>query len=1783
VNRPVRFLRLVCRLSIAAWLLPAVASAAAPACPAIGLEPATLPSAVVGTAYTQTLTATAGQPPAPFAPAAFTVDVGALPPGLLLNAATGELAGTPSATGDFEFAIGAADANGCSGGRFYRLTVACGSFAIAPVPPATAGTPYDQVLVASGGVAPYAFALAGSSPALPLGLVLSSDGRLSGTPMPGSGGSYVPLIDVADATSCVGAPVALPLTVNENLAFTSPDHATFTVGTAGQFDVVVTGYPAASLAMSGTLPAGVTFAAANGRLSGTPAAGSGGTYALSFTATNGVSPPAVQTFTLTVNEAPAITSASAATFTVGTAGSFTVTATGFPAPTLAQAGPLPPGVTFDAATGTLSGTPAAGSGGVHPITFTASNGIGTPATQSFTLTVDEAPAITSANAASFTLGAPGSFTVTASGHPAPTLAQAGALPAGVTFDAATGVLSGTPAAGTGGTYPLTFTATNGVGSPATQNFTLSVVEGPAITSPNTTTFVVGAAGTFTVVATGSPPPTLSETGALPAGVTFDAATGVLAGTPAAGTGGTYPLTFTATNGVGTPATQAFTLVVNEAPRITSADTATFTAGTAGAFTVTASGHPAPTLSLAGALPPGVTFTPATGVLAGTPAAGSGGAYALSITASNGVGAPAVQAFTLVVEAAPAITSPAAATFTVGTPGTFTVTASGHPAPTLAQAGALPAGVAFDAATGVLSGTPAAGSGGTYPLTFTASNGIGAPAVQAFTLTVDEAPQITSPAAAAFTIGVPNSFGVTATGFPAPTLSAAGALPAGVTFNPATGALAGTPAAGSGGTYPLTITASNGVGAPATQAFVLTVNQPPAITSPAAATFTVGTPGAFTVTATGSPPPTLGLSGALPAGVGFDAASGLLSGTPAAGSGGTYALTITASNGVGAPAVQAFTLTVNEAPVFTSAAAATFPIGVPGSFAVTSTGFPVPALSASGALPTGVAFVDNGAGNGVLSGTPAAGTAGTYPISLTASNGVGGPVTQAFTLTVTCPPISVSGSLPDGLYQTAYGPQAFTQSGGTPAIAWSASGLPAGLSIDPASGEVAGSPTTTTSGTNVTITATDAYQCSGSLTVTSFKVRPVAADDSYMTFGNTPLYAAVPGPATPYVGSATRVVGNDAGPAPLAASVAAAPAHGTVTLAADGSFTYTPAAGYAGADSFTYVVTDGNGVASMPATVSVTMGPVIWYVNGAGGSGDGRASSPFNTLAGASTAHQAGHVVFVQSGATSTTTPGAITLKANATLWGQGRALPLPVANTGATSKPRLTGTVTLAGSNTTVSSLDIDTGAATGLTNTGTITGVNVQNDVTVTTTTGTAVSLSGASGTLTFRRISSAGAAHGVNLVNAGGSFAITGDGASAANGSGGTIANSTAEGLFSTGAVALSLRQINVVNSGTGSLGPGGATGSGIKAQGASGFTLDYAKVTDAAGGAQDDGVYLINAGGTIAITNSQITGSPHNGVRVDNTGTAVAAFTLRGNTIGNQPNDGSTTFGNVGVLFEAKGATQVTAATIQGNAFLNIYGTALQAQATGSANIQAMTIGGAGAGQANTFEDNNIALDLDQDGSASFAFSVLGNAIDGHHSHAINVFASQTSTGGTLTGRIDGNAIGTAGVFDSGSAIGNGMRLNVNGQAHAVLTVSNNVLHEVPNGRGIEAIARLGSGGAAFKIVDNTIVRPSGSLLDACGLGAAQPCPLASVWTSALNGNSVCTIISGNTVYDPLSWPFGGEAAFALSNNASTLRLEGSAGSAAAQITGSNTVTDPAGTPVLVGGTVALVPAGACGAFP
>ncbi len=545
------------------------------------------------------------------------------------------------------------------------------------------------------------------------------------------------------------------------------------------------------------------------------------------------------------------------------------------------------------------------------------------------------------------------------------------------------------------------------------------------TSANTTTFTAGAAGTFSVTTSHGASAALSVGGTLPAGVTFTDhgnGTATLAGTPAAGTGGSYALTFIAMRDGRQVASQPFTLLVQAPVAITSPGAATFAVGMANTFTVTTAGYPpALTIEASGTLPAGVTFTDhgnGTASLSGSPTSGSEGTYPLTLTVSNGVGSAAVQAFVLTVVAGgtPLFTSADQATFSVGAVGSFSIQTSALPVvSTLTITGALPADVTFTDhgnGTATLAGVPAAGTAGSYPLVFSADNGV-ATTSQSFTLTVTPvaggAPAFTSGNATTFAVGAASSFAVTTSGTPAPALTLSGALPAGVVFTDhgdGTASLAGTPDAGTAGTYPLQLTATSAAGT-ATQEFTLTVNNvttSPLFTSGVTTAFVVGASGGFAITTEAAPPVTaITLTGTLPAGLTFtDHGDGTatLAGIADPGTGGAIPLTFTASNGVGAPVIQAFTLNVQQTASFLSADARAFTVGVADSFLVETDGVPLAALTVSGGLPGGVTFTDNGDGTATLAGTADPGTVGTYALTLTATNGVGAPVTQAFTLAVT---------------------------------------------------------------------------------------------------------------------------------------------------------------------------------------------------------------------------------------------------------------------------------------------------------------------------------------------------------------------------------------------------------------------------------------------------------------------------------------------------------------------------------------------------------------------------------------------------------------------------------------------------------------------------------------------------------------------------------------------------------------------------------------------------------------
>lgn len=447
-----------------------------------------------------------------------------------------------------------------------------------------------------------------------------------------------------------------------------PAAATYTVGAAGApLTYTSTGSPQATLSATG-LPSGVTLTD-NGdgtaTISGTPAAGTGGVHNVTVKATNEAG-TGTTSLTLTVNQAPALSGPSAATYTVGQPGGpSTFTSTGFPTSVLTSLGLLPGGVTFTDngdGTGAYAGTPASGSGGLYHLNVKAANGTSPDATTPFDLTVHEAPGITGPSTATFTVGATGtSAAFSASGFPVPTFSGAG-LPSGLSVvgtGAGTAAITGNPADGTGGVHPVTVTAANGVGSNATKSVSVTVNEAPELVGPSVVRFVAGVGGTFGYSSDGFPQASFTKTGALPLGLTFvDNGNGSakITGTASALVVGTYNIVIRAGNGVDPDATLA--VQVQVVPQLAIATTSLPNAGYRTMYSAqlnATGGQPAYTWDIAsGSLPAGLSLSP-TGLITGATTANPG-TYNVTVRVTDTAAEPQVRTKALSITVVKGVTT-----------------------------------------------------------------------------------------------------------------------------------------------------------------------------------------------------------------------------------------------------------------------------------------------------------------------------------------------------------------------------------------------------------------------------------------------------------------------------------------------------------------------------------------------------------------------------------------------------------------------------------------------------------------------------------------------------------------------------------------------------------------------------------------------------------------------------------------------------------------------------------------------------------------------------------------------------------------------------------------------------------------------------------------------------------------------------------------------------------------------------------------------------------------------
>ena len=621
------------------------------------------------------------------------------------------------------------------------------------------------------------------------------------------------LTDTATATVTITGVNDAPVVSSLIADATTAEDAAFTLATAGNFsdvDVGDTRTYSATLSDGNPLPSWLTINATTGVISGTPANGNVGAIAVKVTMTDGSGASANDTFNLTVtntNDGPTVavavpdkTTAEDAVFNFSVASNFADIDAGDTrtySATLSNGNPLPSWLSFNATTGTFSGTPLNGDVGAISVKVTMTDGAGASANDTFVLTVtntNDAPTVsvaipdkTTAEDAAFTLATAGNFADVDVGDTrtySATLSNGNPLPSWLTINATTGVISGTPVNGDVGTIAVKVTMTDAAGASANDTLNITVTntnDGPtvAVAVPDKTTaedaaFNFSVASNFADVDAGdtrSYSATLSNGNPLPSWLSFNAATGTFSGTPLNGDVGAISVKVTMTDGAGASANDTFVLTVtntNDAPTVTvaipdktTAEDAAFTLNVASNFADVDVGDTrtySATLSNGNPLPSWLTINATTGVISGTPTNGNVGTIAVKVTMTDAAGASANDTLNITVTntndgptvavAIPDATTPEDALFTLATAGNFADVDVGDTraySATLSNGDPLPSWLHINATTGQLYGTPANGDVGTLAVKVTMTDGAGASANDTFNLTVtnvNDAPVVT---------------------------------------------------------------------------------------------------------------------------------------------------------------------------------------------------------------------------------------------------------------------------------------------------------------------------------------------------------------------------------------------------------------------------------------------------------------------------------------------------------------------------------------------------------------------------------------------------------------------------------------------------------------------------------------------------------------------------------------------------------------------------------------------------------------------------------------------------------------------------------------------------------------------------------------------------------------------------------------------------------------------------------------------------------------------------------
>ncbi|BCB22025.1 putative Ig domain-containing protein [Bosea sp. ANAM02] len=733
-------------------------------------------------------------------------NVGGTPRPYSINSATGAMVVTPpaGASGNWVYALTVKDSqdNRTASTQVTASVLPATTISYTANSPITPGQSLTLNPTVRSNLGALQFSV--STGTLPAGITLDeSTGQISGSTS--VTGTAIVRVQARDTDGYVASSADIRIAVSNAPDVFLGDIPTAKVGKPFTL-VPTTNISTVTWSLTGSLPAGLTFSAANGSITGTPtAAVTSGSLKINALNTATSITGSSDNFVLAVAQPNVISVAAAAPKWRKGLASTTQLAVANAVGGVTwsiSSNALPPGVAIDS-TGKISGTPT--QFGTYAPVVRVVDSENAAATLTHTLDVQVGPSLTYQSAVIRPAVNSNIVPTTQNLVGAPTFSLNGTLPAGLSFNTTTGAITGVPTGAASNTPALvTVRLTDSDGAVAEAQLSLIVSENA---------FIVDAGGTAFTATVGQPfrlapvaylqNQTVGQyaswviSGRLPQGLSFDAITGVVAGTPTAFAIGASSFSIQATYNYQSASTPELTITVADR----AIPTASFDAN---AYTVRRNAQldirPSSQNTIggvmwsviSGALPPGVAVNETTGALNGVPS--SNGTYQIALRVTDSSKTANTQAITITVQdGLDAAVTEVSSNNRIGKvylANAIATGASGTVTWSLVQ-GPFPSGLSLNAENGYITGTP--GQAGSFLVKLRATDATGASKDVSYTISVGAAPQIASISALSAVAGKPFSFTPTVTNaVPSLVWEVIGTLPAGLTFNNSTGAISGTP-------------------------------------------------------------------------------------------------------------------------------------------------------------------------------------------------------------------------------------------------------------------------------------------------------------------------------------------------------------------------------------------------------------------------------------------------------------------------------------------------------------------------------------------------------------------------------------------------------------------------------------------------------------------------------------------------------------------------------------------------------------------------------------------------------------------------------------------------------------------------------------------------------------------------------------------------------------------------------------------------------------------------------